>query len=143
MPNTSLIRYNVNYDQQRADHDKQTFQIVPAGGGERIYHPVAYSFGDNIEFLIRETFMPLEEVREMRPGGWPPIIRFENLKHVLKGDAREVYDKIVESDYPDPADKTDLGYEELRRQIVTKLSDHEYPGDKVKTYLQSTLRYDK
>ena len=55
--------------------------------------------------------------------------------------ARQNYDEIVAQDYPNQADKTDANYEELRRQIITAMSDHILPGNKVRDYLTQNIKY--
>ena len=44
-------------------------------------------------------------------------------------------------EYPNAGDKTNANYEELRRQLITSMSDHVYPGEKVRTYLTKEIRY--
>ena len=80
-----------------------------------------------MEFLIRETFEKLDDVTEaykMTGTPWHVPRCFYELKHVLIGVARNHYNSIVTRDYPDQAEKTDANYEELRRQIITTMSDH-------------------
>ena len=137
-----LIRYIEDYE-IGAVVDRKRFQINQAGGGRTELH-VTFATGRSTEFLIRETFEKLDDVREaylMAGTPWDGPRRFYELKHVLISVARNHYSTIVARDYPDQADKTDDNYEELRRQIITAMSDHILPGNKVRTYLTQNIKY--
>jgi len=129
-----LIVYDMDYD-SRIERAKVTYQVNVPGGCT--YHDVAISYGDSIEMLIKETYDKLQEVQEMSPGGWNAARRFRELKNALRGKAKEKYICLVQRDYPNAADKTDANYEEVKRQIITKISDHAWPGDEIHTYLSS------
>ena len=58
-----LIRYIADYE-IGAVVDRKRFQINHAGGGGRSELYVAFASGRSTEFLIRETFDKLEDVRE-------------------------------------------------------------------------------
>ena len=109
-----LIRYLEDYE-VGAVVERKRFQIHEKGSGcSELY--VAFASGKSTEFLIRETYIKLEDIREeyattAAPWNWPH--RFNELKHVLIGDTRNQYDSIVARDYPDQADKTNDNYEEL------------------------------
>ena len=107
-----LIRYLEDYE-VGAVVECERFQINQAGGGHSELY-VAFVSGKSTEFLIRETFGKLEDVREeyeTMAAPWNGPRRFNKLKHVLIGDARTQYDSIVARDYPNQADKTDANYE--------------------------------
>ena len=133
-----LITYDMDYD-PKAEHEKKTYQVYVPGG--RTLHDVGMAFGDSIEFLIRETYNKLEQVRQATPGGWNAARRFRELDNVLEDAAGEAYESIVTQDYPNAADKTHVNYDELKRQIITQLSDHTQPGDVIYRYLQAKLKY--
>ena len=114
-----LIRYIADYV-IGAVVDRKQFQVNQAGGGGRPELYVGFASGHSTEFLIRETFEKLDDVREacqMAGTPWNGPRHFYELKHVLIDVARQNYDKIVAQDYPTPADKTDVNYEELRSQF--------------------------
>ena len=137
-----LIRYIEDYE-IGAIVERKKFQINQEGGGRTDLH-VAYATGRSTEFLIRETFQKLDDVREayeMAGTPWNGTRRFYELKHVLIGNARNHYDRIVAEEYPNQADKTDENFEELRRKIITAISDHILPGNKVRTYLTQHIKY--
>ena len=139
-----LINYVADYAKNEVFKRKK-FQLDHAGVGRSEMH-VAYANGDSAEFLVEETFKPLEDVREAYQATvapWDGPRRFFELKHCLRGNARSHYDSIVSRDYPNAGDKTDANYEELRRQLITAMSDHVYPGEKVRTYLTKHLKYMK
>ena len=70
------------------------------------------------------------------PGNpWNGPRHFYELKHILINVTRQNYDEIVAQDYPNQGDKTDANCEELRRQLITAMSDHILPGNKVCDYL--------
>ena len=63
------------------------------------------------------------------------------MKQLLREQARVHYDAIVASDYPNAGDKTNANYQETRRQIITSMSDHMVPGEKVRTYVTKRVKY--
>ena len=137
------IRYVSDYE-VGALVDRKRFQINHAGGGGRSELYVAFASGRSTEFLIREVYDKLDDVREayqMAGNPWNGSRRFYELKHVLIDVARQNYDEIVAQDYPNQADKTDANYEELRRKIITAMSDHILPGNKVRDYLTQHIKY--
>lgn len=137
----SLIKYVPDYD-TTAKLPGTMYQVT-TNGGLRSYFEVAIADGTSIELLLRETYDGLEDVRAATPAGWPAVARFRELRKCLKAGAQTAYDEIVARDYPTPADKTDANYEELRRQIITKLSDHEWPGDKLRRYIACDIKYER
>ena len=99
-----LIRYIPDYD-EKAEITRKKFQLTNAGGGRSELH-VAYATGESTEFLIEETYKPLEDVRETYMGTaapWDGPRRFIELKHCLRGN-KDLY-FIVGRDLPN-ADKT-------------------------------------
>ena len=96
----------------KEEREQKSFQITHAGG-IRSYMTVGYAFGDSTEFLIHETYVKLENVREATVGGWVPQCRFDEMGYVLKGDAFEAFDEVARRDYPNPVDKTNVNFEEL------------------------------
>ena len=72
---------------------------------------------------------------------WDGPCRFYELKHVLIGVSRNHYNTIVTRDYHGQASKTDDNFEELRRRIITAMSDHILPGNKIRTYLTQNIKY--
>ena len=139
-----LIRYIEDYEIGEVVNRKK-FQIFQAAGGRTELH-VAFAAGRSTEFLIRECFEKLDDVAEayeMSGAPWDGPRRFYELKHVLIGVARNYFDSIVTKDYPGQADKTEAHYEELRRKIITAMSDHILPGNKVRTYLTQQIKYMK
>ena len=137
-----LLRYVENYE-VGAVVERKRFQLThPGGGRSELY--VGFASGASTEFMIRECFDKLDDVREayqMSGNPWNGQRRFYELKHVLIGSARQNYDEIVATDYPTAADKTDANYEELRRQLITSMSDHILPGNKVHDYLSQNIKY--
>ena len=139
-----LIRYIEDYEIGEVVNRKK-FQIFQAAGGRTELH-VAFAAGRSTEFLIRECFEKLDDVAEayeMSGAPWDGPRRFYELKHVLIGVARNYFDSIVANDYLGQADKTEAHYEELRRKIITAMSDHILPGNKVRTYLTQQIKYMK
>ena len=95
-----LIRYLEDYE-VGATVEKKRFQIhQEAGGRSELY--VAFASGKSTEFLFRETYLKLEDIREeyaTTAARWNGPRHFNELKHVLIGDARNQYDSIVARDY--------------------------------------------
>mmetsp|Transcript_24640 Transcript_24640/g.52532 ORF Transcript_24640/g.52532 Transcript_24640/m.52532 type:complete len:193 (+) Transcript_24640:51-629(+) len=141
MPSTGnkpLIRYYLDYDPKEEAPEK-TYQINTPNGRE--YIGVRISHGESIEELMHETYEGLEEVNGAGVNPWNGVQRFRELRAVIKGKPRGYFDEIVLSDYPTNADKTDANYVELRCKIITHLSDHPYPGDKIHVYIMGGVKY--
>ena len=102
---------------------------------------VYVSNGKFIEHFLVETVDSLEVVRGATAGGWNAPKRFRELQECLRGDALESYKKLVRNNYPDPADKTNVNYEELVRLIPTNLGDRPYPGNKVRPYTMNKVHF--
>ena len=135
-----LIRYVKDYEREGIERKK--FQLGPAGGRSDMH--AAYATGESTEFLIKETYEPLDDIRDAFAAGgnpWNGVRRFAELKQLLREEARVHFDSIVARDYPNAADKTDANYRELRRQIITAMSDHVVPGEKVRTYVTKQVKY--
>ena len=137
---SALIELHSDYDTlQVLEKDKRTYQINTAGG--RTFMTVAYAGGKSTEFLMCETYEALDDVMTATPGGWPASRRFQELKFCLRGKARQAYDALVRQDYPTAADKTNANYIELKRKLITTLSDHTWPGNRVHYYLSIKAKY--
>ena len=139
-----LIRYLEDYEVGAVVPMKK-FLINRANGG-RSEEFAAYATGNSVEFLIKECYIRLEEVRDAynRAGDpWDGPTRFNELKSCLIGGAKVHYNAIVARDYPTDAHKTHAAYEELRRKIITARSDHTNPGKKVRVYLTQNVKYMK
>ena len=136
----TLIGYKKDFDIKDPTLEKKQFRIrVPNSHDE--YAEVVIVDGESTE-LMMESFEKLDEIRNQVATVWPARERFHQLSTILTDDAKEAYDEIVADDYPNNADKTHAHYEELKKQIITKLSDHVNPGDKVCTYLESKVKYE-
>ena len=106
-----LIRYIKDY-KKGPGIERKKFQLNQAAGGRSDMH-VDYATGESTKFLIKETFEPLEDVREaFNAAGapWDGPRRFTELKQILRDDARVHYDSIVARDYPNAGDKTNANY---------------------------------
>ena len=137
----ALIRYPMDYDPRRPRAQPNPYQVSRAGGVRSCIY-VGCAYGDSTEFLIRETYDQLDAVERAAPGNWTGTRRFEELRQNLRSAALDAFDDMVARDYPDPADKTIANYEELKRQIVTKLSDHTNPGDRIFWELQGKIKFE-
>ena len=99
---------------------------------------VVYTTGKYTKFLIKEMFEMLEDIRkeyQATIASWDGSRRFNELMYVLRGDVCTHYDVIMTRNCPNPPNKTNSNYEELRRKLITVMSEHVYPGEKVCTYL--------
>ena len=136
----TVIGYKKDFDIKDPTLEKKQFRIrVPNSHDE--YMEVVMADGESTE-LMMESFDKLDEIRNQVATAWTARERFHQLGTILTDDAKEAYDEIVADDYPTNADKTHPHYEELKKQIITKLSDHVNPGDKVCTYLESKVKYE-
>lgn len=136
----TVIGYKKDFDIKDPTLEKKQFRIrVPNSHDE--YVEVIMVDGESTE-LMMESFEKLDEIRNQVATVWAARERFHQLGTILTDDAKEAYDEIVADDYPNNADKTHAHYEELKKQIITKLSDHVNPGDKVCTYLESKVKYE-
>ena len=126
----ALIMYYPDYENSSED-EKKTYQINEQGG--RQYVEVRIANGKSIESLIRETYNKLDKVARQTQPVWNAARKFTELEACLTGEAEDAYSFLVERDYPNPADKTNANYEELKRHMITHMSDHVLPGNKIHT----------
>ena len=133
-----VFRYYPDY-KSLSDAQSKRFQIQTQGGRNEMKAYIAN--GESIEFLLRETFERLENVRSAWPGGWNGERQFLELKGVLTGDAEDAYDELVDRDYPNTPDKTPQNYITLCRDVINRLSDHVNPGDRVHQFISTGIKY--
>jgi len=139
----ALIRYVQDYDPLDTDYEVNTTQVNLPGGGRK-YVKVAISDGSSTEFLIENTYEALEKLRTAfaaMGNAWTAADRFEWLEEHLRGAARQHCKNIVARNYRNQNQKTHNNYEELRRRVITALSDHVNPGNRVRTMLMQEIHY--
>ena len=137
----TLIGYKKDFEANDPDLPTKYYKIrIPNSHEESV--KVLIANGESTELLM-ETFDKLDELRNRVTTPWNAGERFRQLYSILTDEARDAYDEIVARDYPNNNDKTDANYEELKRQIITQMSDHVNPGDKIVTYLEQKVSYDK
>ena len=139
-----LICYLEDYEVGAVVPMKKILVNQANGGKSEVF--AAYVSGNSVEFLIKEYYIRLEDVRDAynRAGAtWDEPTRFYEMKRCLIGGAKVHYNAIVARDYPTDAHKTNAAYEELRRKIITARSDHTNPGEKVRVYLTQNVKYMK
>ena len=134
----SLIGFKRDYD---IHEDFQTHSFEVRSGDIRSRMKVGVSFGDSAEFLLVETYDKLDKVRRRDSAAWNGPRMFEELEQCLSGTALGAFRTIVSRDYNTDALKTAASYGELKKKIITTLSDFSYPGDKVIDYLTGKLHY--
>ena len=134
----SLIGFKRDYD---IHEDFQTHSFEVRSGDIRSRMKVGVSFGDSAEFLLVETYDKLDKVRRRDSAAWDGPRMFEELEQCLRGNALGAFRTIVSRDYNTDALKTAASYGELKKKIITTLSDFSYPGDKVIDYLTGKLHY--
>ena len=117
-----------------------TYQVTKAGG-LHANKPVGITHGDATKFLLVETFDRLEVIRHAVAVGWNGPRRFEELEECLARKALLSFKRLIRDRYPDPADKTNMKYEELCMLILTALGDHTCPGNKGCQYMLQKLNY--
>ena len=105
--------------------------IVTRSGGLRTNKPVGITHGDSAKFLLVETFNRLEVIHHAVAVAWICPRRFEELEEFLAEKALTSLKRRLRDRYPNPADKTDMNYEELCMLMPTDLGDHTYPGNKI------------
>ena len=137
-----LIGYKRDYDPTETYKKTKRYQINTPLGIRNTYE-VAIADGTSAEFLMTECFEKFEEVTSViPPPGWTGVDRFRELQLCLDGDAKGECRAIIDHDYPTAQDKNAQGaFGTLKRDIITKLSDSTYPGDKVHTYLLTKVQY--
>lgn len=138
-PQFCLIGYKQDYD-ENADFDTKTYQVSGAGG-LRNYYKVARADGESVEFLITECFEPLDELIPRIPEGWTGPDKFEELLLCLKGKAKTKTKAIIARDYPTNALKTNANFGILKKKLITALSDHPWPGDKMHVFITQRIKY--
>ena len=58
----------------------------------------------------------------------------------MLGGALDIFNAPVAQDYSNLDDRTDVGYTELCRGIIAKLSDHGHPGGRIHHYPTSKVQ---
>ena len=60
----------------------------------------------------------------------------------LSGTAKSDCGDLIEKDYYSVVLKNESGlFGELKKKLITKLSDHPFPGDRIQTYLSMRVKY--
>jgi len=140
---TALIRYLQDYDPLDTDFEVNTTQVNLPGGGRK-YVKVAISDGTSTEFMIENTYEALEKLRTAfaaMGNAWTASDRFSWLEDHLRGAALQQFKNIVARNYRNQNQKTNNNYEELRRRVITALSDHVNPGNRVRTMLMQEIHF--
>jgi len=135
----ALILYYPDY-KISSDDEKKTYQINQQGG--RQYVDVRIADGTSTESLIRETYNKLDKVARQTHPVWNAARKFTELEACLTGEAEDAYSFLVDRDYPDAADKTNDNYERLKRHMITYMSDHVLPGNKIHKYISDKIKYE-
>lgn len=140
---TSAIGYKKDYDSREEPARKKTYRIN--GNGVRHYFMVAIADGNSIEFLMTECFGRFDEIRAaIAPPGWSGVICFRELLLCLEGDAKSECIDLIAREYPEDQDKNGPDtFMNLRRDLITRLADYTYPGDRVHTYLLTKVKYQR
>ena len=136
-----LIGYKPDYDVKSSFPKKKQYQI--STGGVRNYYDVAIADGVSAEFLMTSCYDKLDDVIAVLPNpGWTGVDKFRELQLCLEGDAKSECQDLIAHDFPTDQDKNDnQAFELLKRDLITKLADHTFPGDKVHTYLSTKVQY--
>ena len=130
----TLIGYKKDFDSNDPDLPTKYYKLkIPNSHEETV--KVLEADGESTELLM-ESYDKLDELRGRVTTQWNAAERFRQLYSILKDEARDAFDEIVDRDYPNNNDKTNANYEELKRKIITQMSDHVNPGDKIVTYLE-------
>ena len=141
----ALIRYVQDFDPLDTDYETDTTQVDLPGGGRK-YIKVTLSDGSSTEFLIEMTYEALEKLRTAFGAmgtNCKGADRFSWLEDHLRGPALQQFKNIVARNYQNQNQKTHDSYVELRRRIITALSDHVNPGNRVRTLLMQEIKFFK
>ena len=136
-----LIKYKRDYDPDDSE-GKCTFKTFKMTiGPAQEEHKIRKSTGKSAEELMVETYDPVDVLLALfvQPATGPEKFRYLSL--CLTGEAKASYDRLVASDYPTNADKTNANFIVLKRDILTSLSEYTHPGDRISTYLQTVVQY--
>ena len=113
-------------------------------GGVKSEHKIAIADGKSIEFMMELTYEKLDDLYDELPGGWNGVRKFKELVACLSGDARSQCQDLIAHDYPTNTNKNTAGaYDELKCHLITQLSDHTFPGDRVHILLNNRIKYMK
>ena len=140
---TAIIRYVQDYDPSDTHFEVNTTQVNFTGGCRK-YIKVAISNGTLKEFMIENTYKALEKLRTVfnaMGNVWTGPDRFSWLEDHLRGAALQQFKNIVARNYCNQNQKTNNNYEELRRRVITALSDHVNPGNRVRTMLMQEIHF--
>ena len=138
----ALIKYVQDFDPLNTDYETNTTQVNVQGGGRK-YIKVALSDGSSTEFMIEMTYEALEKLRTAfaaMGNNWSGADRFNWIKDHLCGAALQQFKNIVARNYRNQNQKTNANYVELRRRIITALSDNVNPGNRIRTLLMKEVK---
>jgi len=137
-----LIKYKRDYnpDDPEETYSYKIFKMTIGPAQEE--HRIRKSSGKSAEELMVETYDPVDTLLSLfaQPATGPEKFRYLSL--CLTGEAKAAFDRLVASDYPTNATKTNANFIVLKRDILTSLSEYTHPGDRIiATYLQTVVQY--
>ena len=137
-----LIGFRPDYDPTEAVAKKKTY-VITGANGVRNHYDVGKADGSSAEFLITETYEKLDEVISAIPApGWTGVDKFRELLLCLDGEAKSESVDLIARDFPNNADKNDAAaFGLLKRDLITKLAEHTYPGNRMHNYLTKKVKY--
>ena len=137
----ALIRYKPDYKLDEKSMAKIKYNLTV--GGVRCYYDVYIADGKSTEFLITCCYVKLDKLAaEIQTPGWNGVRLFKELQVCLKGDAKNEFQALEARDYSTKALKNAAGaFTEIKQQLITKLSDHPFPGDRIYVYLTTRVKY--
>ena len=129
-----LIRYKKDFDSNNPELLRKHYKLRIPNSYEEIVK-ILEANSESTELLIK-SFDKLDKLWNQVTTLSNAAEHFCQLYSILSDEARDAHNKIVNRDYPNNNNKTNANYEELRRQIITQISDHVNLGDKIITYLE-------
>ncbi len=137
----TLSGYKPDYKLDEDSMAKKNYNLTV--GGVHCYYDVYIADVKSTEFLITCCYEKLAGLATKIPNpGWSGVPLFKELQVCLKGEAKNEFKVLEARDYSTNALKNAAGaFTEIKQQLITKLSDHPFPGDQIYVYLSTRVKY--
>ena len=141
--NTPLIRYYHDDGYKNRDELLKYHEIGVTADGTKTVFRVLINDGKSVECMMEFTFEALERVRTVAAANvaWSGAARFRQLEMCLTGRAAQAFTEEVAAHYSQANQKTHNNYNILLKRIISKVSPHENPGNRIHTFVTKSIQY--
>ena len=127
MTQDALIKFKPDFTLHDKSCQTQTFQLMI--GVSRQNFILYKSDGKSAEQLMEETSEGLDEYMELLATAPVGLEKFRLLTTCLYGEAKKLFKQVVAAHYATDVLKTNDNFEQAKKDLITELSNHPYPGN--------------